>query len=75
MAEGEGALVVFQGKNIRRVWHNEDWYFSVVDVVEVLTESARPRKYWSDLKVKLSQEGFEPYDKIVPLKRMEYIPR
>jgi len=45
----ENALVVFQGKKIRRIWHKEEWWFSVVDVVEVLTESSIPKRYWSDL--------------------------
>ncbi len=64
----EHALVVFEGKNVRRTWHNEEWWFSVVDVVGVLTESSIPKRYWSDLKIKLKEEGFEPYDKIVQLK-------
>jgi prophage antirepressor-like protein len=52
-------LIVFEDKQIRRIWHNEEWYFSVVDVVEVLTKSDRPRKYWSDLKSRLTgEEGF-----------------
>ncbi len=62
------AIVVFQGKNIRRIWHKEEWYFSIIDVVGVLETSVLPKRYWSDLKIKLSKEGFEPYDKIVPLK-------
>jgi hypothetical protein len=62
------ALVVFQGKRIRRTWHEGQWHFSVVDVVDALTESTVPRRYWSDLKTKLHDEGFEPYDKIVQLK-------
>jgi hypothetical protein len=66
--ESSDALVVFQDKKIRRVWHEGQWYFSVVDVVEVLTESARPRKYWSDLKTKLVEEGFELSEKIGQLK-------
>ncbi len=43
-------LVVFQDKKIRRIWHNEEWYFSVVDVVAVLTESPTPRQYWGKVK-------------------------
>lgn len=43
-------IIVFQEKQIRRVWHNEEWFFSVVDVIEVLTESPNPRNYWSMLK-------------------------
>ncbi len=62
------ALVVFQGQNIRRTWHNEQWYFSVIDIVSVLTDSSIPKRYCSDLKIKLLEEGFEPYDKIVLLK-------
>jgi len=62
------ALIVFQGKQIRRIWHNSEWYFSVVDVVNALEASTLPKRYWSDLKQKLSEEGFEPYDKIVQLK-------
>jgi len=61
-------LVVFEDKKIRRAWHNGEWYFSVVDIVEALTDSTIPRRYWSDLKAKLADEGFELYDKIVQLK-------
>ena len=46
----ESALVVFQNKKIRRIWYNNEWHFSVVDVVEVLSESPSPRQYWSVLK-------------------------
>ncbi|HZX44198.1 MAG TPA: Bro-N domain-containing protein [Candidatus Nanoarchaeia archaeon] len=62
------ALVVFQDKKIRRIWHNNEWYFSVIDVVNALDASTIPKRYWSDLKPKLSSEGFEPYGKIVQLK-------
>jgi DNA-damage-inducible protein D len=62
------ALVVFQDKKIRRIWYKDEWYFSIVDIVGVLTESSVPKRYWSDLKLKLEDEGFEAYDKIVPLK-------
>lgn len=62
------ALVVFEDKNIRRTWFNDEWWFSVVDIIEVLTKSSRPRKYWSDLKSKLQEEGFEPSEKIGQLK-------
>jgi len=44
------ALVVFQGKKIRRIWHNNEWYFSVVDVVEALADSPTPRQYWGKVK-------------------------
>ena len=62
------ALVVFQGKKIRRTWFNDEWWFSVVDIVEALTESGRARKYWSDLKKRLTEEGFELSAKIGQLK-------
>jgi len=48
--EEKNKLIVFQDKKIRRIWHNEEWYFSVVDVVEVLTESPTPRQYWGKVK-------------------------
>ena len=62
------ALVVFQDKKIRRIWHNDTWHFSIVDVIAALTDSSIPKRYWSDLKIKLNDEGFELYDKIVQLK-------
>ncbi|MBS3100675.1 Bro-N domain-containing protein [Candidatus Woesearchaeota archaeon] len=64
------ALVVFQGKKIRRTWFNDEWWFSVVDIIGVLTESDRARKYWSDLKKRLTEEGFELSAKIGQLKLM-----
>ena len=64
----EKALVVFQGKGIRRTLYKDEWYFSVVDVVGALTESTIPRRYWSDLKAELDGQGFELYGKIVQLK-------
>ncbi len=66
--EQNQALVVFEGKNIRRVWFNDEWWFSVVDIIMALTQSDRARKYWSDLKVKLLEEGFEVSEKIGQLK-------
>ncbi len=64
----EKSLAVFQGKKIRRVWHNGEWYFSVVDIIAALDASSRPRKYWADLKKKLIEEGFEVSEKIGQLK-------
>jgi len=48
--DSKDALVVFKGTNIRRIWHEEQWFFSVVDIVAVLTESANPNNYWKVLK-------------------------
>ena len=48
--ESKDALVVFEGTKIRRTWHEEQWYFSVVDVVRVLTDSPTPRQYWGKIK-------------------------
>ncbi len=48
--DAQDALVVFQGKKIRRLWHNNEWFFSVVDIVEALTNSPTPRQYWGKVK-------------------------
>ena len=62
-------LAVFEGKHIRKVLHEGDWWFAVIDIVEVLTESSVPKRYWSDLKRKLASEGFiEVSEKIGPMK-------
>ena len=66
--EKDKALMVFQNKKIRRIWHNDEWWFSIIDVVGALTQTERARKYWSDLKVKLQEEGFEVSEKIGQLK-------
>ena len=64
------SIKLFESKKVRSVWDSEQgkWYISIVDVIEVLTESANPRRYWSDLKIKLEKEGSQLYDKIVQLK-------
>ena len=61
---------LFENKEIRSIWNseNEDYYFSVVDVIGALTETSIPKRYWSDLKNKLIDEGSELYEKIVQLK-------
>ena len=63
-------IKVFEDKKIRTQWdaENEDWYFSVVDVVGVLTDSVQPRKYWNGLKKKLKIEGSQLSEKIGQLK-------
>lgn len=66
----ENAIKLFEQKQVRTHWDEEErkWYFSVVDVVGILTESANPRRYWSDLKIKLNKEGSQLYEEIVQLK-------
>lgn len=62
-------LAAFEGNQIRKILHEGEWWFSVIDIVEVLTGSSIPKRYWSDLKKKLVAEGFiETYEKIVRLK-------
>ena len=56
--EQNDKIVLFQEKQIRRAWHQEEWWFSIIDVIEVLTGTNRSRKYWSDLKKKLLTEGY-----------------
>ena len=68
MGDIDKSLVVFQDRKIRRIWHDNQWHFSIIDIVAVLTGSTIPKRYWSDLKTKLDEEGFEAYDKIVQLK-------
>ena len=48
--EQNNKIALFQEKHVRKVWHNEQWYFSVIDVVEVLTDSPSPKTYWDKLK-------------------------
>lgn len=55
----ETAIVIFKEKSIRRTWHNEEWWFSVVDVCSVLTESVDGGAYWRKLKQRLIQESSE----------------
>lgn len=66
--DDKNKLVVFQDKKIRRIWHNEEWYFSVIDVVEVLTDSDNPRNYWSMLKKRELEAGIELSTNCVQLK-------
>lgn len=66
-------IKLFESKQIRSEWNEAEqkWYFAIIDVVEILTESNNPRRYWSDLKRKLNKEGFSQlYEIIVQLKMM-----
>ena len=64
------AIKLFEEYKIRTKWDPEieDYYYSVIDVIAVLTESKNPRRYWSDLKRKLKKEGSQLYENIVQLK-------
>ena len=66
----EASIKLFEEKKVRTIWdeEKEEWYFSVVDVVGVLAESANHRRYWSDLKIKLKKEGSQLYENFVQLK-------
>ncbi len=63
-------IKLFESKKVRTHWDGEKelWYFSVIDVIEILTNSNLPKRYWSDLKMKLRAEGSEVYEEIVRLK-------
>ncbi len=65
------SIKLFESKKIRVHWDNdtEKWYFSIIDIIQTLTDSNNPRRYWSDLKRKLTKEGFNQlYEIIVQLK-------
>ena len=60
--EGSKTLAVFEGKNIRRTWYNDQWYFSVVDIIAVLTAQVDfqiANKFWNKLSQRLKEEGSE----------------
>ena len=63
-------IALFEGKSIRRLWNEDEekWYFSVVDVVAVLSNSANPRKYWNKLAERLRKEESESVTKCHQLK-------
>lgn len=67
---GRNTIKIFEEKQVRTVWDDasEKWYFSLIDVIEALTGTERPRKYWNDLKVKLEKEGSELSGRIGQLK-------
>lgn len=69
-SEKDNKLALFEGRQIRKAFHEGEWWFSIIDVVEVLVGSDRPRKYWNDLKKKITAEGyFEVSEKIGQFKR------
>ena len=63
-------IKLFEERKVRSQWNEDDakWYFSIIDVIEILTGSSIPKRYWSDLKKKLTLEGSQLYAKIVQLK-------
>lgn len=63
-------IKLFESKKVRTYWDDtkETWFFSVIDVIEILTGSSIPKRYWSDLKKKLTKEGSQLYENIVQLK-------
>ena len=64
----EKSIIPFEGKEIRKIWHNDEWYFSVVDVIEILTDSKNPNRYWTDVKRRSEKESGQSYAFCVPLK-------
>ncbi len=68
-----GIIRLFESKKVRSEWseNEQQWFFSIIDVIEILTESQRPRKYWADLKKKLLQEGFEQLSEKIGQLKME----
>ena len=66
----ENKIKLFEQKKVRTHWDvkEDKWYFSVIDVIEILTGSSIPKRYWTDLKKKLSKEGSQVYEKIVRFK-------
>lgn len=61
-------LVLFENSRIRRQMYNDEWYYSIIDIVAILTESTQPSRYWNEFKKQLKEEGFEFFDKIEKLK-------
>lgn len=68
--EKSNSIILFKQKQVRRAWNEKKglWYFSIIDIVAILTDSSRPRKYWNALKTKLKQEGSELSQKVGQLK-------
>lgn len=70
----KNGIKLFEEKQVRVQWDekSEKWYLSVIDIISTLTDSTIPKRYWSDLKKKLTMEGSQLYEKIVCLKFEAY---
>lgn len=70
MTKKDNSIILFNKLKVRRHWDEDKelWYFSIIDVIAILSQSNVPKRYWSDLKIKLKKEGSEVYEKIVQLK-------
>lgn len=70
----KNGIKLFEEKQVRVQWDekSEKWYLSVIDIISTLTDSTIPKRYWSDLKKKLTMEGSQLYEKIVRLKFEAY---
>lgn len=51
-------IAIFKGREIRKTIYRNEWWFSIIDIIQALTQTERPRKYWNDLKRKLKIEGY-----------------
>ena len=59
MTNTHNKIALFEKKQIRKIWHDNEWFFSVVDIVFALTESENPRDYWYKMKIRIKEEdGF-----------------
>ncbi len=66
-------IALFKGRKIRRIIYQNEWWFSIVDIIEALTGTDRPRKYWNDLKKKLTEEGYRELSEKIGQLKMEAI--
>jgi DNA-damage-inducible protein D len=57
----EHQLTPFEGEKIRKIWHDEEWYFSVIDIIEQLTDATQPNRYWADMKKRSAKENDQPF--------------
>lgn len=55
--ESNDKLIAFENHNIRRLWYNETWYFSIIDVIEILSDSPQPSSYWNKVKKTIQKES------------------